>query len=273
MKMKIMLTGKNRRIADNISEHLEDDKGYAVVKCEPSIDAMEKAIQKELPHIIIICLSNETRETVKIYNSLIKPMEEDSISIVVVANAEDLRTFKDHTRIGETYYLPRPVSILELYNILIEVEEKLHLPGEEKESRPSEEERGRCGSDKEPEFIRKKILVVDDDADQLAQIKGHLTEFYDVTAVRSGPDSLKYLEKHDVDLMLLDYVMPDIDGAEVLFRIRTTRALSQLPVIFLTGMTERDVVIKTLVELRPQGYIVKPSKKSEIVAKIIDVLG
>ncbi len=272
MKMKVMLTGKNRRIADNISEHLEDDKGYEVVKCEPTIDAMEKAIQKEQPHIITICLSNESRESVKIYNSLVGPVEENNIYIIVVANAEDLKTFKDYTKLGETYYLPRPVSILELYNILIEVEGKLHLPAEEKKT-SGEDDRRRHGNGNEPEIIRKKILVVDDDPDQLAQIKGNLIEFYDVTAVRSGFDALKFLENHEVDLMLLDYVMPELDGAEVLFRIRTTRALSQLPVIFLTGMTERDVVIRTLVELRPQGYIVKPSKKSEIVAKIIDVLG
>ena len=46
-----------------------------------------------------------------------------------------------------------------------------------------------------------------------------------------------------------------------------------IPVVFLTGVSEKETVIKTLVELKPQGYILKPSKKSEIVAKIIDVLG
>ena len=41
--------------------------------------------------------------------------------------------------------------------------------------------------------------------------------------------------------------------------------------VFLTGVKEKDTVIKTLIELKPQGYIVKPARRSELVAKIIDV--
>ena len=48
---------------------------------------------------------------------------------------------------------------------------------------------------------------------------------------------------------------------------------ADIPIIFLTGVTEKMTVIETLTELMPQGYVVKPAKKSELVAKIIDVLG
>ncbi len=47
----------------------------------------------------------------------------------------------------------------------------------------------------------------------------------------------------------------------------------ELPIIFLTGVQEKEKVLHALLELKPHGYIVKPSKKSELVAKIIDVLG
>ena len=59
----------------------------------------------------------------------------------------------------------------------------------------------------------------------------------------------------------------------VLRSLREVEEYSDIPVIFLTGMTEKNTVIKTLTQLKPQGYLVKPAKKSEIVAKIIDVLG
>ena len=68
-------------------------------------------------------------------------------------------------------------------------------------------------------------------------------------------------------------MMPDQDGPEVLKKLRTVDEYADIPVIFLTGVTEKNTVIDTLTVLRPQGYIIKPSKKSEIVAKIIDVLG
>ena len=115
--------------------------------------------------------------------------------------------------------------------------------------------------------------MVDDDTEQLITIKELLKEFYDVTVVKSGEAAFKFLGRQGVNLILLDYLMPEMDGPAVLTELRNDPNLSKIPVIFLTGMTERETVIKTLTELKPQGYIVKPTKKSELVAKIIDVLG
>ena len=123
------------------------------------------------------------------------------------------------------------------------------------------------------EISRKHILAVDDNAEQLMLIKEHLREFYEVTLVNSGEAALRFLGRRKVDLILLDYMMPGMNGPEVYQMLKEDPMLSEIPVIFLTGVKEKDKVIKTLVELKPQGYIVKPSKKSEIVAKIIDVLG
>ena len=270
MELKILLTGKNRRIAGNISEHLSSDKGYRVVSCGPGYDAIFRAIPQEQPHIAIICLGDEERETIKIYDALTDRDEIGQIEVIVVANKADLKIFKEYIKLDGIRYLPRPVSILELYNLLNDIEKKI---GPRLQKARKEETKKERETEHNYGIRRKRILVVDDDAEQLSQIKGNLEEFYDVTPVRSGFDALKYLEKHEVDLVLLDYIMPVMDGAKVLYRLRTTRAHASLPVIFLTGMTERDKVVKTLVELRPQGYIVKPAKKSEIVAKIIDVLG
>ena len=76
-----------------------------------------------------------------------------------------------------------------------------------------------------------------------------------------------------MDLILLDYLMPEMDGPGVLTRLRAFESYRDIPVIFLTGVSEKETVIKTLVDLKPQGYVLKPTKKSEIVAKIIEVLG
>ena len=100
------------------------------------------------------------------------------------------------------------------------------------------------------------------DAANLAQVCG-----------KSGEAAFKFLEKKKPDLILLDYLMPNKDGPMVLKELRTMEGCESIPVIFLTGMSEKHIVIQTLTELMPQGYVVKPAKKSELVAKIIDVLG
>ena len=67
--------------------------------------------------------------------------------------------------------------------------------------------------------------------------------------------------------------MPQPDGPKVLASLKSNKEFSSIPVVFLTGVSEREKVLKTIVELKPQGYLIKPAKKSEIVAKIIDILG
>jgi CheY-like chemotaxis protein len=121
-------------------------------------------------------------------------------------------------------------------------------------------------------YTKKNILVVDDDPDYLAHIKEQLEEFYRVTCVRSGADAYKSLIREIPDLILLDYLMPDENGPAVLRRIQASSDWCDIPVIFLTGVSEKSAVLQTLTELRPQGYVVKPCKRSELVAKIIDVL-
>lgn len=116
-------------------------------------------------------------------------------------------------------------------------------------------------------------IVVTGRNEQLVQIKEHLREFYDTTLVSSGKSAFKYLEKSETDLILLDYMMPGMNGPEVLKELRKDPDYKDIPVIFLTGVSEKEIVIKTITELKPQGYVLKPTKKSELVAKIIDALG
>lgn len=266
-----MITGKNRRVISNISDHIVNDRGYDVIKCPPGRDALMLDVPLEMPQVIIICLFDETKDTVKVYNVLRECSVTDWISIIVIAGEDDTALFKKYTELKRMSFLSRPVSLVTLYSKLMDIEQKLESGRENGMSGVAEYVNPNA-TDKRG-VKRKRILIVDDDPDQLIQLKSILTEFYDVTAVRSGKDAFRYLEKHEIDLMLLDYLMPEMDGPEVLNRIRESVDYAWIPVIFLTGMTEKDKVIKTLVELKPQGYLVKPARKSEIVAKIIDVLG
>jgi len=266
MLLKALVTGKNRKVAIDICEHLENDRGYMTVKCAPSKTALFDIVIAELPRIVIICLGDETKETVQAYNVLKNVSASGGFTTIVIANDDDEKFFIKYTELKRVLFLSRPVSLFALYEKLAQIEENLKNNMESGLS--AFREYVNEDADK-----RKKILVVDDDTEQLIHIKEQLEEFYDVTPVKSGDAAFKYLLKHKPDLILLDYLMPVQDGPMVLRNLREVEQYADIPVVFLTGMTEKNTVIKTLTQLKPQGYIVKPAKKSEIVAKIIDVLG
>ena len=87
---------------------------------------------------------------------------------------------------------------------------------------------------------RKHILVVDDNAMMLKMIKEHLHDQYDVATAASGRVALKFLERKKTDLILLDYEMPDESGPAVLEQLRAAESTRNIPVIFLTGVTDTN---------------------------------
>ena len=266
-KFKILVTGKNRRIAKDICTHLAEDRDYSVITCQARSDALFETVPREMPRVIIICLGDEKKETVRTFDILNECAKLGALTIIVVANQEDKSLFIKYTNLEKVFFLSRPVSLFALYDKLDEVESR-YTGDDDDYALLTEYVNPNYGI-----IPRKQSLAVDDNAEQLLQIAEHLREFYEVTLVSSGKDALKFLGKRKADLILLDYLMPGLDGPEVMSRIRKMPGFEEIPIIFLTGVKEKETVIKTLVDLKPQGYIVKPTKKSELVAKIIDVLG
>lgn len=268
MKLQIMVTGQNRRVASDLCEHLEGDRGYLTVKCNANKVALYDVLLAEVPNVIIVCLGNETLDSILAYNVMKDVIRGTGCSVIVVANEDDKNYFKKHTVLDKVHFLSRPVPLLSLYEFLIRIEEEIEKNRGERMSMFDE-----FVNENASKYDRhRSILLVDDDTEQLVQIKEQLREFYDVTPVKSGEMAFKYLSRNTPDLILLDYMMPGEDGPSVLRRLKEHEKYADIPVIFLTGMTEKNTVIRTLTELKPQGYVIKPSKKSELVAKIIDVL-
>ncbi len=267
--LKILVTGNNYQIAMDVSEHLKSDRGYMTVRCSPDREYLFEKMVTELPNVVIICLRNEHSGGVRVYDILDSAVREGLCTVIVITNDEDERMFRKYSSLPKVFFLSRPVSLFALYEKLYELEEEVAKRKEQNLSPFREFINPNAASYSD----RKNVLVVDDDTEQLINIKEQLKEFYKVTAVKSGEDALRYIEKRRPDIILLDYIMPELDGPAVLRQLRMIEEYADIPVIFLTGVTDREKVINTLAELKPQGYMVKPSKKSEIVANIIEVLG
>lgn len=116
------------------------------------------------------------------------------------------------------------------------------------------------------------ILVVDDSVVARRVIVQILeTAGYEVTGVTSGAEALAVLEEEPVDLAILDIAMPDIDGFEVLRRLREHPERTTMPVIMLTA-SGRDEDVHTAREMGANSFLTKPSSSHVIVQTVADLL-
>lgn len=114
---------------------------------------------------------------------------------------------------------------------------------------------------------RPRILVVDDENDILLIVRTALKDEYEIDTATNGPDALEKMEETPPDLVILDLMMPEMDGMEVLERIRTDSRSARIPVIFLTGVSERSRIREAL-DKGTQYYIVKPFKHQDLLNKV-----
>ncbi len=115
--------------------------------------------------------------------------------------------------------------------------------------------------------FRKSILIVDDDPGYLNLVRDWLKGSYKVYMANSGLQAIKMLGKSKVDLILLDNEMPVTTGPMVLEMLRSDEETKDIPVMFLTGKSDKESVMAVL-SLRPEGYFLKNIQKDELLEKL-----
>ncbi len=115
--------------------------------------------------------------------------------------------------------------------------------------------------------FKKSILVVDDDPQYLSLVREWLKGKYKVSMANSGLQAIKWLAKNKVDLILLDHEMPITSGPQVLEMLRSEEETKSIPVMFLTGKSDKESVM-AVVALKPEGYFLKGIKKEELIEKL-----
>jgi DNA-binding response OmpR family regulator len=111
----------------------------------------------------------------------------------------------------------------------------------------------------------KKILIIDDESRMLDLISLYLLpKNYKIIKYTSAIDAIQYLQSHEVDLILLDIMMPELDGWEA---CKIIRKKWDYPIIMLTALTEKPDVVKGL-SMGADDYISKPFDGDELIARI-----
>ncbi|MDP1809241.1 MAG: response regulator, partial [Actinomycetota bacterium] len=117
-----------------------------------------------------------------------------------------------------------------------------------------------------------KILIIDDEPAVVELVEAKLrTSGYETLTATNGRDGIEAAHASNPNLVLLDILMPEIDGFEVCRRLKADKETESIPIMFLSGkLLERDVV-KGL-ELGADDYIIKPFSPRELVARIKHIL-
>lgn len=121
----------------------------------------------------------------------------------------------------------------------------------------------------EERLVRRDIVLAVDDTPESLSLLTDTLESAGITVLvaTSGEGALNLLDEVTPDLILMDAMMPGIDGFETCRRIRQEKRLTQLPVIFMTGLTETEHVLRGL-EVGGVDYVTKPLILSELQARI-----
>lgn len=115
--------------------------------------------------------------------------------------------------------------------------------------------------------MAQKILIIDDDIMNLKMEQYILENTYDVICAKSGEEGLEMLHKNAVDLVLLDLYMPNMNGLQVLQKIREDKAISDVKVIFLTASGMKTDVTEAI-RLGALDFIKKPFVPTELLERI-----
>ena len=220
MDKRVLLIGIQKSFMVNAIVVGLQKEDYQVELAQPMPGAIE-AIQDK-PEIYILYLGELNTDYAPLFEYLNEHIDSERFLLYLVGNNEELNlatVYIAKEKIQETYLRPLDVKLL-----------ASHLDTAVDYSAVDDS-------------LRKKILIIDDDGAMLRMMKTWLSVKYHVYMASSGKIALSFLNQNPVDLVLLDYEMPVMNGPEVLKEIRNTQGIRNTPVIFLTAKADKESVM------------------------------
>ena len=291
MKYKVLLTGTHQSLISEFFNHM-DFNLECLSSSTRTMDFLGH-LKYYRPDAVIFCLYSETQNEISRLGGVIHKVSADGIPLIIVGEQKNCEMFEKVFPLSVDLAIKKPFSTKGLEERLLSylgrrTADKRKAGEEEETVEASEGSMQMSGitsqelreilaldgglSGEESGNKKKHVLVVDDDSRVLRLVKGVLGNKYNVATAINGKVAMKFLENKETDLILLDYEMPEESGAQILQKIRSNPKLQKLPVVFLTGVTERKR-IKEVLELGPQGYLLKPIDTGRLYVTLEKILG
>lgn len=286
MKYKILVSGNNPALIMDFIQHTETFfKSLSTTACWQDVTGHFELFD---PDAYVCFVNSEYSSILPQIGSLKNDDAYNGASVFLICDAETYDKLEENPilKADADMVIRRPISVDNLvlritryFDERREAEEKAKAEEEAKKAaieakaaevlaKEREEEKAAVAAAVAAKKARRKhILVVDDDRIILKMLKTALSDNYDVTTMVNGVVAEKFLETKDVDLVILDYEMPIETGADVFRKIKSNPRISNTPVCFLTGVSDREKIMEVM-SLKPHGYLLKPIDMDMLLATI-----
>lgn len=252
MKNYIVFIGEENKVNNELYQLF--NWRFRVIYYNKTKDVPVDYLREDTPALIVVSMLGKTINFDELFQGFIEKCPE--IPVVTISTKEESALYEKYYDSKQFHGILRPVTgkrIIEICRAIMEG--KAYDEGE-----------------KFAEDRKKHILVVDDNAMVLRNIKAILEERYSVAVAPSGFHALVSAGKKLPDLILLDYEMPEMNGKEVMQKFQLDDDLKDIPVVFLTSVDSRDIVME-LLALKPAGYFLKPADSEMLLNRIEEIIG
>ncbi len=246
MEKRALLIGNQKSFMVNAIQKGLEKEDYKI-ECVAPLESAVEAIPDK-PGIYLLYLGDMTKDDAQFLRYINEAIDAERFLLYLIGNKEELTlalTIIGKEKVQDSYLRPLDVKLLaEQLDTVVDYSAV-------------------------DENLKKKILIIDDDGAMLRMMRTWLSVKYRVYMASSGKIALSFLAQNPVDLILLDYEMPVMNGPDVLKEIRETSNIKDLPVIFLTAKDDKESVMK-VVSLKPEKYLLKSMPKEKLISAIDD---
>lgn len=261
---KILLVGQLGEIVRSINDGLLRE--FSVQICSEQIDMIQSMTKIVHPDLFIFCQIGIKELDVAFFEWVKANCPQ--IPVLVITTEDDWMDISKYCNSVQFDRFFRPVTIHAISEKCKELLASKLIITSDNGQEELEVDENRIVREAD---LRKTIMVVDDNPIVLRNVKSILDEKYDTIVVPSGEKALQLIPRKRPDLILLDYEMKGMNGRETFEEILKDESMATIPVIFLTSVSNKDMVLNVL-KSKPAGYILKPIDKERLFLEIDKVI-
>lgn len=266
---KILVVDDNPLNVKLFSSRLERE-GLEAIPAYNGREALAK-IMVEPIDVILLDLMMPVMDGFEVLEKLKSSQSTKNIPVIVITAMTEAEERLNKLEAKADELLAKPVSTMEL---IIRVRSMLHLReikdqlDERREKLMTVPAIGYCKSSRKESERRASILMVEDEDKDAKIIEQYLSDLsYELKRARNGQEAFALLEEEEVDVVLLDIMLPDISGFEICKRLKSSEATKDIHIIAVTNVNDLDEKERSL-ELGMDEYLVKPVSKQELRIRI-----